>query len=275
MKLSRQIPIHLLLAVGGFMMMLPVLWMLSTSFKNLEAIYAFPPQWIPRPFVLTNYVTALTKPGMAFVDFMRNSFTVTLLAMLGNIISSVLVAFAFARLRWRGREILFVVLLATMMLPHHVTMIPVFVLFKLLGWIDTYRPLIVPAFFGAPLYIFILRQFMLTLPVELDEAARLDGAGSFMLLTRILLPLCKPALATVAVFSFQSHWNDFLGPLIYLNTTKKFTLAIGLHLFHGQYGTQWGPMMAAATLTVLPIALLFLFAQRYFIDGMAMTGLKD
>lgn len=275
MKASRQAAIHLVLAVGGILMLLPIVWMVSTSFKEPEAILAFPPQWLPHPFTWSNYVAALTKPGMPFMGFFQNSLVVTILSVIGNLISSALVAFAFSRLRWRGRDVLFVVLLATMMLPSHVTMIPVFILFKYLGWVDTFKPLVVPAFFGSPLYIFILRQFMLTLPRELDEAARLDGAGSLTLLTRILLPLSRPALATVAVLSFQSHWSDFMGPLIYLNSSDKFTLPLGLHLFHGQYGTQWGPLMAAATMTVLPIVILFLFAQRYFIQGMTMTGLKD
>ncbi|MDB4897794.1 MAG: sugar transporter ATP-binding protein [Firmicutes bacterium] len=275
LKLIRQTGIHVILAAGGALMLLPVIWMIATSFKEPESIYAFPPEWLPHPFTWSNYVETLTRPGMAFLDFFRNSMTVTVLAMIGNIASSTVVAFAFARLRWRGRDALFVVLLTTMMLPQHVTMIPVFVLFKYLGWIDTYKPLVVPAFFGAPLYIFILRQFMLTLPRSLDEAARLDGAGNFTLLTRIMLPLSKPALATVAVFAFRAHWNDFMGPLIYLNSSEKFTLAIGLHMFHGQYGTEWGPMMAAATLTVLPMVILFLIAQRYFIQGMAMSGLKE
>jgi ABC-type glycerol-3-phosphate transport system permease component len=189
-------------------------------------------------------------------------------------LSCTLVAFAFARLQYPSRDFWFVVLLSTMMLPTHVTIIPHFVLFRILGWLNTFKPLIVPAFFGSAFYIFLLRQFFLTIPQELDDAATVDGCGIFRIYWQIILPLAKPALATVAVFSFISHWNDFLGPLIYLTSPEKMTIAVGLRLFRSQYSTEMHLLMAASTVAVLPILVIFFVAQKYFIQGIALTGLK-
>jgi ABC-type glycerol-3-phosphate transport system permease component len=214
---------------------------------------------------------------MPFNVFLRNTVVITFGAMVGQIASTALVAFGFARLRGRGSNVLFVLLLSTIMLPIHVTLIPTFVLFRQLGWIDTFLPLIVPAFFGSgPFYVFLLRQFFMTIPLELDDAARVDGASTFDVFARICLPLAKPALATVAIFSFLSHWNDFLLPLIYLHSKENFTLAIGLNLFRAEQTsvTPWNQLMAVSLVVMIPPLLVFFFAQRYFIQGIVISGIK-
>jgi len=195
--------------------------------------------------------------------------------MVGTLLSSSIVAYGFARLRARGRDVLFMILLSTMMIPPQVTMIPVFALFKLLNWTDTFKPLIIPNFFGGAFFIFLLRQFYMTIPIELDDAAKIDGCSYLSIFSRIILPLTKPALATVAIFSFMWSWNDFMDPLIYLNSRDKLTLTLALNRFTGMYGmTAWNLLMAASLVVALPCFVLFFFAQRYFIQGIVVTGLK-
>ncbi len=195
--------------------------------------------------------------------------------MVGTLLSSSIVAYGFARLRARGRDVLFMILLSTMMIPPQVTMIPVFALFKLLNWTDTFKPLIIPNFFGGAFFIFLLRQFYMTIPIELDDAAKIDGCSYLGIFSRIILPLTKPALATVAIFSFMWSWNDFMDPLIYLNSRDKLTLTLALNRFTGMYGmTAWNLLMAASLVVALPCFVLFFFAQRYFIQGIVVTGLK-
>jgi multiple sugar transport system permease protein len=289
--------VTVLLVLGGVSMMLPMVWMLSTSFKSLNDIFAVPPIWIPNPLHFENYPNAwnlvdaqtgramfsddswdffgLTIQGVNFTTYLANTLFISILACVGATLSSALVAFAFARLRFPGREFLWYICLATMMVPAQVTMIPQFVFFKTLGWYDTFWPLIIPAWLGGGAFnIFLMRQFFMTIPYEMDEAAKIDGCSNFGVFWRILLPLCKPALTTVTVFAFVYNWNDFLNPLIYLDSNNKKTLAIGLTNFVSLYGQDYHLLMAASLIITIPIALMFLVGQRYFIQGIATTGLK-
>ncbi len=206
--------------------------------------------------------------------YLRNTLLVTGLAILGGTLSSSLVAYAFARLRAPGRDSLFILVLATIMLPAQVTMIPLFIIFRGLGWYDTLLPLIVPAFFGSAFYIFLMRQFFLTIPAELEDAAKIDGCGAFRTYWQVFLPLSKPVLVTVIVFSFVAHWNDFMTPLIYLNSVEKRTLALGLATFQDAWGVDIVSLMAASTVVLIPVLVIFFLAQRYFVQGVVMTGLK-
>jgi len=233
----------------------------------------FPPSFIPRPVIWTNFKTAWTA-YVPFNLFFLNSAIVTALSVLGNILTSALVAFGFSRLHWVGRDVVFGLVLASMMLPYQVTMIPLYVLFRYMGWIDTLKPLIVPAWFGNAFFIFLLRQFFMTIPNDLDDAARIDGASSWTLFWRIILPLTKPALTTVGIFSFTWTWNDFVGPLIYLNSMEKMTVAVGLSMFQGTYTAFYTYLMAASLIALAPVLVIFIFAQRYFIEGIVLTGLK-
>lgn len=228
------------------------------------------PQW-------QNYIKAWAPEALdeTFNRYLLNTIIITVLGIIGVLLSSTLVAYAFARFRFPGRDILFLIMISTMMIPVQVTMIPTFILFKYLGWIDTFAPLIVPTFFGGGAFnIFLMRQFFMTIPYELDDAAKIDGCNYFQIFSIILLPLVKPALATVAIFGFVYNWNDFLNPLIYLNSTSNYTLALGLQTFTTMYGTDYNLMMAASTIVLLPILIIFFFGQRYFIEGVATSGLK-
>jgi ABC-type glycerol-3-phosphate transport system permease component len=269
----RMTLVYVALAVGGIIVSIPFVWMLSTSLKDEGSVFLYPPQWWPQPLQPQNYVQAMTV--LPFALFFRNTLITTLVPLVGALFSCSLVAYSFARLRWPGRDIWFLVLLATLMLPEQVTMIPRFILFRNLGWINTFYPLIVPPFFAVGAFnIFLLRQFFMTISTETDDAAKIDGAGVLGIYWRILLPLSKPALAAVAVFVFKAHWDDFLSPLIYLHSQSNFTLALGLRAFQGEYGTDWNLLMAASLVVMLPVLLLFFFLQRYFIQGVVFTGIK-
>jgi multiple sugar transport system permease protein len=264
--------VYILLIVGGVFVSIPFVWMVSTSLKTLGQTFHFPPKWIPSPVVWSNYADVFD--ALPFFAYFRNTAVIAVLSVLGLLLSSSLAGYSFARLRWRGKSVLFMIVLSTMMLPAQVTMIPRFVLFRYLDWIDTYLPLIVPAWFGTAFQIFLLRQFFQTIPHEMDEAARMDGCSTLGIYWRIILPLSKPALMTGALFAFQYRWNQFLEPLIYLNTHSKFTLALGLRLFQSSYSTNWNLLMAASTMAMLPVLLAFYFGQRRFIQGVVITGVK-
>lgn len=266
--------LYITLILTSIIILIPLFWMVSTALKNLDEVFIFPPEWIPKSPVWSNFKEALTF--LPFGLFFKNTTVITFSTMLGQILSASLVAYGFARLRARGRDLLFMLVLATMMIPSQVTMIPTFILFSLLGWVNTFKPLIIPSYFGGgAFFIFLLRQFYMTIPLELDDAARIDGCGYFDIYWRILLPLIKPGLATVAIFSFMWTWNDFMGPLIYLNSFEKLTIALGLSRFTGMYGmSAWNLLMAASLVATLPCLLLFFFAQKYFIQGVVITGLK-
>ncbi len=255
-------------------LILPFLWMVSTSLKVPKQIFKFPPIWIPNPIQWQNYPDAWTKYTNFNIPLM-NSLIVTLTNIAGNLFSCSLAAYGFARLRAPGKNILFMLVLGTMMVPMWVTLIPQYVLFARLGWTNTLLPLTVPAWFGWPFFIFLLRQFFLTLPKELDDAARIDGASTWGIFSRILLPLTKPALATVAVFSFIGNWNNFIAPLIYLRDPEKQTLALAMQRFQGTQGNvQYNYMMAVAVISLIPIIVLFFVAQRFFVQGIVMSGIK-
>jgi len=271
-KVINRIIIQIIVILGAIVFIFPFLWLVSTSLKPDEQIFALPPKLIPNPVQWENY-TRMFK-YFPFSRFFGNSVYITFMTLVGVLFSCPLVAFSFAKLRWPGRDLLFLVLLSTMMLPPQVTMVPVYLLFRELGWIDTFRPLWVPAWFGSAFYIFLLRQFFLTIPRELEEAARIDGCSFPRMYAQIMLPLIKPALATTAIFTFMGAWNDFMGPLIYINSTEKFPLSLGLRLFQTQFGGEWAMMMAASVIMVLPLIIMFIAFQRYFIQGIVLTGLK-
>ena len=268
-----QAVIWVVLVVGAVLMMLPLLWMVSSSFKLQQRVFQMPPQLIPNPFRPQNYVEALTyKP---FHIYFRNTAFLVLMHEIAVLWAASFCAYGFARMRFAGRDLWFGVVLATMMVPYVVMLVPNFVIFSRLHWIDTFLPLIVPPFFGGgAFYIFLLRQFFRTIPEELADAARIDGCNEFMIYARIMMPLAKPALTTVAIFTFIGAWNDFMGPLLYLNSPERFTVSIGLSAFRSVLNTRWDLLMAASTATTLPIIIVFFMAQRYFVQGVVMTGLK-
>jgi multiple sugar transport system permease protein len=268
----RRIAAWLALAALAALFALPFLWMVSTSLKPDRQVFAFPPQWLPRPIRWDNYPGALH--AFPFWRYLGNTLLLCGATVVGSLISCALPAYAFARIPFRGREVLFVLMLCTIMLPAQATMLPVFLLFRWLGWIGSFRPLWVPTFFGNAFYIFLLRQFFRTIPRDLSDAARIDGCGEGGIFWRIVLPLSKPALASVALFSFIGTWTDFLGPLVYLHDERQFTLALGLTSFLGRHGAEWNLLMAAATVVTAPLILLFLLTQRTFVKGVALTGLK-
>lgn len=340
-EVNRQSWLHLALAGGSAVFILPFLWLVSTSLKFDDQMKAFPPTFIPtkaltvrvggeevKAFELRRGETServrileelagdrarvlslnVQDPSRAIevpvselteIRYFRprwenyaealeylpaeyhrglvplwNTVYVTVLSIVGLLLSSSLAAYAFSRLRWPGREVFFVVLLATMMLPAAVTMLPVFLIFRWLGWVDTLRPLWAPAFLGSAFHIFLLRQFFMTIPMELEEAAKIDGCNPFTTYWRIMLPLVKPALAAVTIMAFMGSWNNFMGPLIYINSPQKMPLSYALYLFQGMHGGEQGLLMAAATMMMLPVLLVFFFTQRYFIQGITLTGLK-
>ena len=256
-------------------MVVPFLVTLFMSLKTPNEIATSSPWSWPKEVAWDNYVKVLTNPNVSFLLFLKNTTVIAVLSTLGVIITSSMVAYAFARLRFRGRDRLFVVLISTMMLPAIVTMIPTYILYKYLHWIDTFYPLIVPAFLGGGAYnIFLLRQFFMGLPRELDEAAFLDGATHSTIFWRIVMPLSGPALATVGVFTFIYNWRDFMGPLIYLNDPNKQTLEVGLQTYQSLANQQWNLITAAAVLVMIPLIVIFLFSQRFVVKGVVMTGLK-
>ncbi len=268
---------HLVLICFSILLMIPFAWTISTSLKEYKDIFTWPPEWIPNPIRWQNYPEALSV--LPFGRFAVNTAYIVAAGVLGTVLSSSLVAFGFARLRFPGRELLFLVMLATMMLPGVVTLIPVFVLFRYLGWVNTPLPLIVPHYFGGGAFnIFLLRQYFSSIPLEMDDAGRIDGCSNFGLYWRIIVPQSANALAIVAIFTFMGMYHDFMGPLLYLKDLNQYTLAVGLNFFRGLAGT-WGQtyyhwLMAASTVTMIPPLLIFFFAQRYFIQGIVITGIK-
>ncbi|GLV54228.1 sugar ABC transporter permease [Dictyobacter sp. S3.2.2.5] len=265
--------VTIIVVLGALIILAPVLWMLSTSVKSLPDTQAFPPQWIPQTLHWDNFVSSLTF--LPFGTFALNTVIVTAACLVGDVLVNSFIAYAFAKIQAPGRNVLFLFVLSTLMIPFPVLMIPQFLLFKTFGWIDTLLPLIVPSFFGNAFYIFMFRQFYLTIPRELSDAARIDGCSHFGIYWRIMLPLIRPALATVAIFSFTFNWNDYLSPLIYLDSQEHYTLTLGLASFIGRYGAQpWNLLMAASLVTVLPCVILYFFAQKYFIQGIVVSGVK-
>lgn len=274
-NLFVRILIYGALVLAAIAFLAPFAWMISTSLKPLNETMSLPPRWIPHEIHWENYPDAIREMRY-FWRYAGNSLLLCLLSVVGTVTSSALAAYGFSRIEWKGRDTVFMVLLATMMVPFPVVMVPIYGLFKELGWIGTFKPLWVPAFFAGAFNVFLLRQFFLGLPRDISEAARIDGCSEIGIFFRVILPLCKPALLVVGLFQFLFTWNDFLGPLIYLTEQKDFTLALGLQSFQSQQGgTAWHHLMAASTLVVLPVIVLFFFTQKSFIEGIATSGAKN
>lgn len=273
LRLARLITMYALLTAMSLILLFPLAYMFSISLQVPGTELALPPRWFPNPIVWRNYPE--TFAARPFDVYLRNTLIVALASTAGIVVTASMTGYVFARLRFPGRGILFGVTLMTMMLPSVVTMIPNFIVFRILGWINTLLPLSVPAWFGGGAFnIFLFRQFFMTLPYDLDEAARIDGAGFFQIYARVLVPISQPVFATVAIFSFISHWNEFMGPLIYLNSRKWFTLALGLQTFHSEFDVRWASIMVASTLMTIPCLLIFFFFQRYFLHGVVMSGIS-
>lgn len=264
--------VYILLSLGAVAYLVPFVWMLSTAVKPPEEVYAFPPIWIPSRFIWSNFRTIFTL--MPTGRFLLNSLLISSLRMVGSVLSCSIVAFSFARLRFRGNGMLFFILLITMMLPHQVTMVPLYMIYSELGWVGTYLPLILPAYFGSPYFIFLLRQFFATIPRELDEAAKVDGCSISGIFLRIIVPMSKPALGIVAILSFTDAWNDFVNPLIYLNEFGKFPISLGLRAFQTLRVVQWELLMATSTIALIPVLALFFIAQKHYIQGIVISGVK-
>jgi len=272
-QLIARIIIHAVLIAGAIAFLFPLIWMMSTALKPLEETTRIPPTILPSKFMWSNYVKATS--AIPFWLYAKNTLIVCVLSVTGTLISSILVAYGFSRVQWKGREVLFYCVLSTMMIPFPVIMAPLFVVFGKLGWIGGLKPLWVPTFGAAAFNVFLMRQFFRTIPAELSEAARIDGCSELGILIRIILPLSKPVIVVVALFQFIASWNDFLGPLVYLTREETYTLALGLQFFQSQHGgTQWNYLMAASSLIILPIIVLYFFTQKAFIEGISLTGVK-
>jgi len=268
----RKIVAYVVLTAGALFFSIPFLWMLSTSLKSNRDLFAWPPIWLPYPPLWKNYVDAVTN--IPFFRFAMNTLLMASLGVLGAVVSCSLVAYGLARIRWPGRNVLFAVTILVMLIPYEITMIPLFLLFQKFGWIDTLLPLWVPSWLGVPFYIFLLRQFFMSIPMELSDSARMDGASHWRIYSSIILPLSKSALGVVALFQFVSQWTDFMRPLIYLHSEEKYTLSLGLVMFQTQHRAMWQQLMAASIITIIPIIIIFLFLQRTFIEGIHLTGIK-
>lgn len=264
----------LIVGGGGLVMLLPFLWLISSSLKAPNKIYTFPPQFIPDPIRWENYVEVFT--AVPVLTYAQNTLIITVFATIGTVLSSIVAGYAFGRLRFKGRDLIFSILLATLMLPYVVIMIPVYVMFSKIGWINTLLPLIVPSYFGDAFFIFLLRQFFRTIPMELEDAARIDGASRLRSLFQIVAPLARPAIIVVTIQSILGEWNAFMQPLIFLTKRSMFTLALGLNsLQRFESGRDWTHyMMVVGVFMVVPVLILYFVAQREFIQGIVMTGLK-
>jgi len=263
---------YVVMTAIALVFMIPLLWMISTSLKARWEIFAWPPQWIPETIHWENYGEAFSRYPLG--RFMLNTAFLVIANIAGQLFAVPLVAYGFARLRFPGKNVLFFIMLGTMMMPGHIKLIPLFAIYNKLGWMDTYWPLIVPAFFGSPFFIFLMVQYMRTFPRDLDDAARIDGAGTWGILYRILLPLCKPPLTIVLVFTFLWSWNEFMHPLIFLNSFELYPIQVGLAFFRGRYSVEWNLFMAATLVSTLPILVLYFFSQKQLIGGIASVGLK-
>lgn len=269
---TRRLAKHLFMLIVAFVMLSPLLWMLASSLKEPAQLFEFPPTWIPKPAVFSNFVDSWA--AAPFGRFFLNTFKVAGSVTFGTVFFSSLAAYAFARLKFAGRTIVFSMLLATLMIPYGVRVIPLYIMLRSFGWIDTHTALIVPPILSNVFGVFLLRQFFMSMPIELDEAALIDGCGFFGIYRRILLPLSKPALATLGLFAFRRSWNQFLPALIYINTTLKQVITVGLTIFQGELETEWHLLMAGSVIAVLPVLLIYALAQKYFVRGIVLSGIK-
>lgn len=272
-KLTGRIFLYLLLIIGSIMCLMPLLWMTRSSLMTNVEIFMVPIHWLPKACQWKNYADIFST--LPFLTYYANSIKLVIGVVSGVVITSSICAYGLSRIDWGGKNIVFACIMGSMMLPAAVTIIPTFLMFRTIGLTNSLAPLIIPAWLGGgAFYIFLLRQFFLSIPKDLDEAAYMDGATHIVIFTKIMLPLTKPALVVVGIFAFMNTWNDFLGPLIYLNSDSKYTVALGLQLFIGSYRAEWQLMMAAACLVVVPAILVFMLGQRYLIEGITMTGVK-
>jgi len=268
----RTISLYALMVFISLIFMVPLFWMISTSLKTQFEVFTWPPQFIPSVAHWENYRIALTK--YPFIKFIFNTSILVILNIAGELISVPLVAYGFARLNFKFKGTLFVLMIATMILPLQIKLIPLYVLYSKMEWTNTYLPLVIPSLFGNPFFIFLMIQYMKTIPRDLDDAAKIDGAGTFSILYNIILPLCKPAITVIAVYTFLWTWNGFLEPLIYLKDYSKYTVQLGLQMFQGFSGVEWNLFMAATLVTILPILILYFFVQKSLIGGIASVGIK-
>lgn len=269
-RLGGTLVLNLLALALAVVFLLPLLWMIATSLKPTSEVMSS--AWLGSHLAWSNYHVALT--AQPYLLWLRNTVLITVTSVVGAVFSSLLVAYGITKIRWFGSRFVFGSVLGTMMLPYQVVMIPLFIVFRTLGWINTFYPLIVPAWFGVPLYIFLGRQFFLTIPKEFSEAAVVDGASHLWIFLRVMLPLARPVVISIAIFQFLASWSDFLGPLIYLNSSDLYTLSLGVAQFVGQYTTAWNVFMAAALLMIVPVVVVFFALQRYFVQGIVLSGLK-
>jgi ABC-type glycerol-3-phosphate transport system permease component len=263
---------YIVLTSLAFFFMIPLFWMISTALKPRWDMLVYPPQWIPSQPQWQNFIEVFQR--IPFWRYTINTSILVIANIIGQLFAVPLAAFSFARLRFPGRDAIFFIVIATMMVPSQVTMIPLFVIFQRLGLVNTYWPLILPAFSGSAFFIFLLRQYIKTIPRDLDDAARIDGAGTWGILYRVILPLCRPPLTIIVVYTFWGVWNDFLHPLIYLNDVSRFTLQLGLAMFKGRFDVEWNLLMAATLMTVIPLLVVYFLVQKQLIGGIASVGLK-
>ncbi|MEZ4707294.1 MAG: carbohydrate ABC transporter permease [Caldilineaceae bacterium] len=268
----RSTASHLLLTLGALFFVVPLLFMVSTSLKAMRQIAQFPPALIPNPVIWLNYPDVFLYAPMH--KYFVNTMLIVIPAIVGAVFTSSLAAYAFARLRAPGKNVIFMVLLSTMMLPSAVTLVPTYILFAKLGWVGSFKPLVVPALMGSAFFVFLMRQFFMSIPRELEDAALMDGCSRFRIYRSIVLPLAKPVLATVTIFAFMGAWNEFFRPLIYLGNQDQYTLSLGLRVFVDAHRAEWGMMMAASTMMVMPVIVIFFLAQKHFVQGITLTGLK-
>lgn len=270
-KISKVL-VYLITIILAVVFIVPFAWMIFTSLKTFKEIYQYPPTIFPHKLYFQNYQLAVTK--MPFLRYTFNTVVITVLSVVGTVMSSSLVAYSMSKIKWKGSKYLFPIIVGTMMIPTQVTMIPLYIIFTKLNMIGTIIPLVLPTFFGSAYYIFLLRQFFKTIPDSLIESATIDGAKDMTIFAKIVLPLCKPAITSVAIFTFLGTWSDFMGPLLYLNKQEQYTLSIGLQAFMQTHFVEWGPLMAASAIFTVPIVIIFFFAQSYFIEGITVTGIK-
>ncbi len=272
-QIAHDVVVYTLLVVLSLIFFFPFFWMLSSALKPEYQIFVWPPQWIPNPIILENFINAFSNPQLPFRIFFGNTLILEIFIIIGRLLSCTLIAYGFARLEAPGKNVLFAILLATLMLPATVIQIPRVILFNEIGWINSFKPLIVPTWFGEAYAIFLMRQFFETIPRELEEAAHMDGANTFQIITRIIVPLSMPVLAVITILSFKDIWNEFFAPLLYLNDLNKYTLAVGLAYFNGNFDVKMAELMAASVVVLLPLVIVFFIGQKAFVEGISLTGL--
>ncbi|MFC5611786.1 carbohydrate ABC transporter permease [Metabacillus niabensis] len=271
-RIASKVILHVLLVISAFIMIFPFIWTILSSLKDMSQIFVIPPKWIPDPFVWSNFPNSLQ--AMPFDLAYLNSFYITAIIVAFTLLTASMAAYAFAKINFKGANVLFILFLATMMIPKQVTMIPLYLVMDNLGWLDTHLTLIVPGALFNAFAVFLLRQFVMGIPKELEEAAIMDGAGFVRIYWNIILPLIRPALAAIGIFTFMQSWNNFIDPLIYLNTPENFTVPLLLNSFKGLYTADWSLMMAGTVISVIPVLVVYIVAQRHIIEGISITGMK-